>query len=388
MHTDPLVSVIIPTYNRARMLPKAIDSVLNQFYKNVEIIVIDDGSTDDTKVVLAPYMNNILYVTTDHKGAAHARNTGMRAATGKYIAFLDSDDIYLPHKLAIQVPFIEAHPEIGMVCTEFSGDYDNGYVEEYHMRNYHTIWIQKGWRYEDVFSEKGEYSTDSIDDPIPYYIGDIFQYVLMWTLIPSNTALFPRAILETVGFQDETIRSGQDYEYIVRICKQYRVAFLNIPTYILVHHGKQLSNRYQYDGKQRILYEIEEGDLFLKVVMNWAYADKAYYERNRESVDRRLAEIYLYKGVKWMEYGDLKKANEFINMCRELNPDSKEYRKFLLMAKQPLPIRRISLKIYYKYFKWTLILKSHPSLKRLLIKIGLKQWRFLYTRQTGKCHHS
>ena len=205
-----------------------------------------------------------------------------------------------------------------MVCTEFSGDYDNGYVEEYHMRNYHPIWIQKGWRYEDVFSEKGEFKTEFYDHSIPYYIGDIFQYVLMSTLLPSNTALFPREILETIGFQDETIRSGQDYEFVVRICKHYRVAFLNIPTYIIVHHGKQLSNRYQYEKKEKILYEIDEGDLFLKVVTDWAYNDKAYYERNSGSVDRRLSEIYLYKGLKWMEYGDLEKANDFISLCRQV----------------------------------------------------------------------
>jgi len=388
MRTDPRVSVIIPTYNRARLLPKAINSVLNQSYKNVEIIVIDDGSNDDTKLVIAPYVNKIRYLRTDHRGAAHARNTGMRTATGKYIAFLDSDDTYRPYKLAIQVPFIEVHPEIGMVCTEFSGDYDNGYVEEYHMRNYHPIWIEKGWRYEDVFTEKGKFTSDCTDDSIPYYIGDIFQYVLMSTILPSNTALFPRAILETVGLQDETIRSGQDYEFIVRICKHYRVAFLNIPTYILLYHGKQLSNRYQYKKKQKILYEIDEGDLFLKVVMDWAYKDKAYYERNRESVDRRLSEIYLYKGVKWIEYGDLEKANEFISLSRRLNPDSKEYLKFLWMTKLPSVIRRITFIIYNKYLKWTFIFKGRPSLRRFFIKLGLKQWGFHYARQPGNRHHT
>ena len=377
MKTDPQVSIIIPTYNRARLLPKAVESALNQSYKNTEIIVVDDGSTDDTKLVLTPYMSKIRYLTTEHKGAAHARNTGMRAATGKYIAFLDSDDTYRPYKLAIQVPFIEAHPEIGMVCTEFSGDYDNGYLEEYHMRNYHPIWIRKGWRYENVFSEKGEFSDGSFVDSINYYIGDIFKYVLMSTLLPSNTALFPKAILDTVGFQDESICSGQDYEFIVRICKHYRVAFLNIPTYILVHHGKQLSNRYQYDKKQKILYEIDEGDLFLKVVTDWAVADKEYYKRNREFVDRRLSEIYLYKGVKWMEFGDIEKTLEFINLSRKLYPESNEYRKFLWMSKMPTVARRIALLIYYKYSKWILIFKGRPSLKRLIIKTGLKQWRFI-----------
>jgi glycosyltransferase involved in cell wall biosynthesis len=380
MHTDPRVSVIIPAYNRARWLPKAINSILNQSYKNIEILVINDGSTDDTEAVLAPFMKDIRYLTTDHKGAAHARNAGMRAATGKYIAFLDSDDTYLPFKLALQVAFIEAHPEVGMVCTEFSGDYNNGYVEEYHMRHYHPIWIRKNWRYEDVFSEKGEFSIGCIDKPIPYYMGNIFKYVLMSTLIPSNTAIFAKVILESVGLQNETIRSGQDYEFVVRICKQFLVAFLNIPTYILVHHGEQLTNPYQHD----IIYEIDEGELFLKVVMDWAFTDRAYYENNRGFVDRRLSEIYLYLGVKWMEYGDIEKANEFFNMCRKIKPDLKEYRKFLLISKLPLTIRRMIMIIYNKSTKWALILKGRPSRQRLILKMGLRQRRFFNARLWGE----
>ena len=380
MNTDPCVSVVIPTFNRAGWLSKAIDSVLNQSYENIEILVIDDGSTDDTKLVLMPYMDKIRYLTTDHKGAAHARNTGMRAATGKYIAFLDSDDAYLPYKLAIQVPFIEGHPDIGMVCTEFSGEYHNGYVDRCHMRNYHPIWIDMGWNYNDVFSETGEYITECINDPVTYYSGNIFQYVLLDTLIPSNTAIFRKTILDTIGFQNETIHSGQDYEFIVRICKHYRVAFLDIPTYVLVHHGDQLTKPYQHD----ILYEIDEGDLFLKVVTDWAYNDKLYYESNRELVDRRLLEIYMFLGIKWMEYGDLEKAHEYCDMCSKLKPNSKEYHKLLFLSRLPNAIRRITLIIYNKYIKWALILKGRPSLERLLIKTGLSRFCFHYTKNDGR----
>jgi len=100
------VSIIIPTYNRAEYIGKAIESVLAQTYKDYEIIIVDDGSIDNTKQVLEPYMNRIRYICQGNGGVSAARNTGIKAAKGKWIAFLDSDDRWLPHKLACQMEFI------------------------------------------------------------------------------------------------------------------------------------------------------------------------------------------------------------------------------------------------------------------------------------------
>jgi len=103
-----LVSVIIPTYNRSRYVTKAIDSVLAQTYKDYEIIVVDDGSIDDTRQVLASYKDRITYIYQENSGQAAARNTGIRAAHGKWIAFLDSDDIWLPEKLSRQMEILRS----------------------------------------------------------------------------------------------------------------------------------------------------------------------------------------------------------------------------------------------------------------------------------------
>ena len=91
MLPDQLISVIIPTYNRSSLISDAIQSVLNQSHRNIEIIVVDDGSTDNTKTVVDSFKGAARYIVTDHRGPAHARNAGMRAAAGEYIAFLDSD---------------------------------------------------------------------------------------------------------------------------------------------------------------------------------------------------------------------------------------------------------------------------------------------------------
>ena len=372
MHTEPLVSIVIPTYNRARLLTKALDSVLNQTYKNIQIIVIDDGSNDDTRAVLSPYMNRICYLTTDHKGAAHARNAGMKAATGKYIGFIDSDDIYLPHKLEIQVAFIEAHPEVDMVFTEFSGNYNNRYIEEYHMRSYHPLWIRKNLTYNEIFPVKGTFPSDVLDRPIPFYIGNLFKYALQDTLIPSNTILFSKHILEQIGYQDETIRSGQDYEFAVRICKYTDVAFLNYPTYIILHHGDQLSNRFRNSRDRRILDAIDLEMLFLKVVSSLAYEDKAYYHKNRRAVDSRLAEIYFRLSILLLVYDDKKNARKCFNYSAHYDPNKQKRQIFRWLLSMPLTIRQLILILYFKYYKWKLIFENHASLDRILIKMGIK----------------
>jgi glycosyltransferase involved in cell wall biosynthesis len=113
----PLVSVVIPTYNCDRYLVQAIESVLSQTYSNIEIIVVDDGSTDQTQRVLKPYLNRIRYIHQQNHGVSAARNRGIQEASGEFIAFLDADDFFLPDKLADQVACFEAKPSLGVVSS-------------------------------------------------------------------------------------------------------------------------------------------------------------------------------------------------------------------------------------------------------------------------------
>lgn len=116
----PLISVIIPTRNRSAYLKQAIDSVCAQTYTNVEIIVVDDGSTDDTKNVVKAYGTRLKYFTQERKGASAARNHGIAKAQGEYVAFLDDDDIYAPEKLQVCIDYFLHHPDVIWVCTGFS----------------------------------------------------------------------------------------------------------------------------------------------------------------------------------------------------------------------------------------------------------------------------
>lgn len=314
------VSVIIPTYNRAHLLPAALESVLSQSHPDVEVIVIDDGSTDDTKTVIQPFLDRIVYFETENGGPAHARNIGMRAATGRYIAFLDSDDRYLPGKLELQAAFMDSFPEVGLVSTEVSAFDDQGILEEYHLRSYHGIWQWRNLTYEQVYEESGLFPWSGRDEPVPYYIGDVFQYMLMGTLISENTVFFRREVLDEVGFQNEKYRYAQGYDWLVRASKVVRVGFLNVPTYHLRYHdgqhslcqvrvGRRWERKPEIEEKRRVITR-EVWGYKLNTVLECGYNDAEFYASHRELVDRRLAEIYYAVGRGWLAVGERRRARE------------------------------------------------------------------------------
>ena len=185
-----LISVIIPTFNRAALLPRAIDSVLRQTHQSFEIIVIDDGSTDHTASVAAEYGNALRYIRQSNAGASAARNCGIREATGALIAFLDSDDTWHPEKLARQAALFST-PAIGAVhCA---------------IRVEHT--------------ERGE--TKGL-----YYPGDTLDlHAVLALRIPWPTAMMVRrdVLLEIGGF-DETLVASEDWELCIRIAQKYILA--------------------------------------------------------------------------------------------------------------------------------------------------------------------
>lgn len=124
----PKVSVIIPTYNRGSLIARAINSVLSQTFKDFEIIVIDDGSTDNTQEVLESFEGEIRYVYQQNGGIAKARNRGIELAQGNYIAFLDSDDYWAPEKLALQVRVLDFNPKVGIVYSRMPIVNEAGHV--------------------------------------------------------------------------------------------------------------------------------------------------------------------------------------------------------------------------------------------------------------------
>ncbi len=128
MNQPPLFSVIIPTYNRADKCIRAIESVLQQTCQDFDLWVIDDGSTDHTRTALNPYLGRLNYIFQANQGTCVARNTGIQNSNGRYIAFLDSDDRWLPGKLAAMSEAIQSHPEVGLFYSSVTNITDDGRV--------------------------------------------------------------------------------------------------------------------------------------------------------------------------------------------------------------------------------------------------------------------
>jgi glycosyltransferase involved in cell wall biosynthesis len=216
----PLVSVIVPTYNRSAFIGKAIDSVLNQTYTRYELIVVDDGSTDRTPVLLDRYGNSIKVVHQHNQGVSAARNKGIRAAAGDLIAFLDSDDYWLPKKLEEQVALFNSQPDILICQTE-------------------EIWIRNGRR----VNPKKRHKKQS---------GMIFEKCLPLCLVSPSAVMIRRALFDEVGLFDEALPACEDYDLWLRITWKYPVYLIDSPLIVKQGgHGDQLSGMPELD-KYRI----------------------------------------------------------------------------------------------------------------------------------------
>ena len=192
------VSVIIPTFNRAHKITRAVASVLYQSFVDYEIVVVDDGSEDATPEALSPLLSRIRCITHSRNlGVSAARNTGIRASTSPLIAFLDSDDYWLPGKLAAQVSFFSEHPEAVACQTE-------------------ELWIRRGIRV----------------NPMKKHLkpsGEVFESSLKLCVVSPSAVALRRSLLDEVGFFDEELPACEDYDLWLRISRKYPIWLIPEP---------------------------------------------------------------------------------------------------------------------------------------------------------------
>jgi glycosyltransferase involved in cell wall biosynthesis len=234
-----LVSVVIPTYQRAAILGRAIESVLDQSYPSVEVIVVDDGSTDGTRALvekyIASYGDCVRYLYQPNAGVTAARNLGLKAVRGEFIALLDSDDVWLPWKLTAQVALLQALPEVGMTWTDMTATDEAGTVL---MRNYLRTFYSAYSRVneDEIFSLSGSFSrlcpaVEGVSEKTTYRVGQIFGPMLMGNLVHTSTVLMRRERLQQIGgFDTELRRTGEDYDFHLRNCACGPVALLDEPS--------------------------------------------------------------------------------------------------------------------------------------------------------------
>ncbi|MEP7310944.1 MAG: glycosyltransferase family 2 protein [Pseudomonadota bacterium] len=233
-----LVTAIVPSYNRADVVCRAIDSALNQTYAEIEVIVVDDGSTDETpELVRRKYADrpNVRYLRVENGGVSRARNIGIAAATGAYIAFLDSDDIWLPWKIELQVRCLELLPEAGMIWTDMDAIDDGEMMvqDRYLRKMYHAYAVLTGLGV-PVFDKSrslraGELGIRGIETDVQLHSGYIFSQMIMGNLVHTSTCLLRRERLaRVVGFREDLRVTGEDYDFHLRTCREGDVAFIDV----------------------------------------------------------------------------------------------------------------------------------------------------------------
>ena len=240
----PLVSIVIPTFNRAYCLPKTLQSVLDQTHKEIEALVVDDGSSDETGEIvrrLAKVDKRVKYVRKENGGVASARNMGMQLAQGEYIALLDSDDLWEPWKLQLQVACMERAPETGMCWTDMRAMNEKG--EVFNKRYLRTMYSSFKWfTLDQLFSKSSpleeivpyllpELQADNTPQQLQFRTGDIYSQMVTGSMVHTSTVMLRRSRMQEVGGFDEMFKpTGEDFDFHLRTCKAGAVGFIDIPT--------------------------------------------------------------------------------------------------------------------------------------------------------------
>ncbi|WDP86995.1 MAG: glycosyltransferase [Desulfobacter sp.] len=270
------VSVIIPTFNRAHVLKRAVDSVLAQDYPSIELIVVDDGSTDNTRALLDGYKDQIRVIIQPNMGVSGARNTGIRESSGAFIALLDSDDEWTRDKLMVQMDFFRAHPH-AMICQ----------TEE--------IWIRNGKRVNPRVKHKKP-------------SGFIFEHSLKLCLVSPSAVMMRRTLFDLKGMFNEDFPVCEDYDLWLRISRDIPVYLVDTPCTVKYGgHDDQLSASHSQD-KYRI-----------KAILNLIREKTLTCDQKTAAIDVLVKKSRVY-GNGCIKRGKIREGEYYISLCQRFDP--------------------------------------------------------------------
>lgn len=304
-----LVSVIVPTFNRAYCLARTLDSALKQTHSNLEIIVIDDGSTDQTQdLIRSSYAREprVKYIHQENAGVSAARNRGLATIQGDYVAFLDSDDVWKPWKLQAQLACMKFLPSIGMVWSDFETLDARGNVSsQKHIRTKYQAY--RWFTNEQLFTESFPLNrfAPELEDAAggTLYTGDIYSQMIMGSLVHTSTVLMRRDRFEKVKKFDENLRfSGEDYDFHLRTCREGPVGFLNLAAMQYQQDMPDSLGRYRYMTAYN----------FLTTVAGAIERDRKRIKLPKKMIHHVLAEGNSWVGEELFEQGDHRDARSYL----------------------------------------------------------------------------
>ena len=263
------ISVVIPSYNRKDFLKRSIDSAINQTKKPLEIIVVDDGSTDGTEAMIKSDYDFVKFIKQKNKGVSAARNIGIKVSIGEWICFLDSDDEWKKDKLEKQINAMKSNPG-------------------YKFFHSNEIWIKNGLR----INQKKKHKK---------YGGDIFDKCLDICRISPSSVMIGKTVFDEVGNFNEDLVVCEDYELWLRICDKYRVFFIDEPLII------------KYGGHQgQLSYSIESIENHRIKALEYLILGNLKKKNKRQAVQMLLSKLTIYlRGL------IKRRKNDEIALCEE-----------------------------------------------------------------------
>ena len=277
----PLVSIVMPTYNCAAYLPESIESILAQTYDAYEIVVIDDGSSDNTKLVLEPYSEKIRYIDLGrNEGLPTARNLGIQSAKGEYVAFLDADDIWMPEKLKMSIDQFLKNPDAGMVYSK-------------HIN----------------IDSKSQFLEGKIRRTLPS--GNIFlQLFFEQNFIICSSVVVRKEVFNKTALFDFELENCQDWDMWLRIAFYYKAIGIDVPLVKYRHSSKSLSkNRDNVLKYQKVIID--------KIYTMFKDSDNGI---SGKMYKKRLAAHYAKIGRHYMRTGDKAAAREHFRLSLKMDP--------------------------------------------------------------------
>lgn len=278
----PLVSVIIPNYNYAKYVGEAIDSALNQTYENLEIIVVDDGSKDNSREILESYGDKIKVIFQENAGVSAARNNGVKNSNGKYIAFLDADDIWFSEKIAKQVNVLEKNEDVGLV--------DVGLEE---------------------FDNNGNIISSRLDGLSGWVSNEFLLLERSVVLGAASGMMLPRKVFDEVGGFDLNLLTSADWDFCYRVNRLYKIKFIPEVLIRYRNHGTNMHSNVKRMERE-MFYGFEkafsENSSDIQTIKQRSYSNlhkilAGSYFHNREYKDfikHTFRSIYLYpKNLKY-----------------------------------------------------------------------------------------
>ena len=249
------ISVVIPSYNRKEFLKRSIDSAINQTKEPLEIIVVDDGSTDGTEAMIKNDYDFVKFIKQKNKGVSAARNIGIKVSIGEWICFLDSDDEWKKDKLEKQINAMKSNPG-------------------YKFFHSNEIWIKNGIR----INQKKKHKK---------YGGDIFDKCLDMCRISPSSVMIDKTVFDEVGNFNENLVVCEDYELWLRICDKYRVFFIDEPLII------------KYGGHQgQLSYSIESIENHRIKALEYLILGNLNRKNKRHAIQMLLSKLNIYlKGL-------------------------------------------------------------------------------------------